>query len=705
MGSVYEAVQESPRRSVALKVMNAAVATDEVAARLEYEAQLLARLRHPGIAEIYEAGTYEQDGRQLPFFAMEYIPNARSLTGYAREKKLSLREKLELFAEACDAVHHGHQRSIVHRDLKPANMLVDSSGRVRIIDFGIARATDADMRQTEVRTEVGQLVGSAAYMSPEQFEADPRDIDTRSDVYALGVVLYELLAGTMPYEAKSGSIYEVALMIKEDRPAPLGAINTECKGDLETIVDKALQKDRNLRYESAHGFAADIRRYLNGEAISARPPSLKYQVQVFARRNRALVTALAAVLVLLLGGVTTTTWLYLSVNKERARAEAESRSATLARDFLTEALSAAVPHQYGQEVTVGDICDHAQKKIDGAFPDAPQTEADVRRSLGLAYLNLDRLEESESQLIKALELRRQALGPNHPRTIDAMYDLRVIYDVFRPGREQVALSEDLVEACDATYGPMHDSTVGARMELAYALEAAGDLTRALETAREAADLCAAHHGPEHELSLDTRQQYAWLLMQTGAEDRALSIARECYDQAMTAFPEEDPNRRATRSMLAAALLAKGDEGAAKALYGHLRMPEQMSIERVFQGAFSPGGSPLEILVFWEAYCPFSQRAVPKLERVYRTYRDFGVDVIGFTAVRRSSTDAKVEEFLREKEITFPVVKEPRMAFGYFHATGTPFVCVLHEGELVWEGYVLSAEAFSAKLVEGILQRT
>ena len=162
MGSVYEGIQQNPRRPVAVKVMSAEVASEETAGRLKYEAQLLARLRHPGIAEIYEAGTYDQEGKQVPFFAMEYIPNARSITAYAAEKKLNVRQRLELFAEACDAVHHGHQRSIVHRDLKPANILVDSTGRVRIIDFGIARATDSDLKQTSVMTEIAWSKESVA---------------------------------------------------------------------------------------------------------------------------------------------------------------------------------------------------------------------------------------------------------------------------------------------------------------------------------------------------------------------------------------------------------------------------------------------------------------------------------------------------------------------------------------------------------------
>ena len=183
MGTVYEALQEQPRRTVAVKIMKAGMFSEAGLHRFEYEAQLLARLRHPGVAQVYEAGTHREGGQDIPFFAMEYIPNAKSITAYASERRLSTRDKLKLFGQVCDAVHHGHQRGIVHRDLKPGNILVDSEGRPKIIDFGVARATDSDMAAAAHQTEVGQLIGSLQYMSPEQFDADPNDIDTRSDVY------------------------------------------------------------------------------------------------------------------------------------------------------------------------------------------------------------------------------------------------------------------------------------------------------------------------------------------------------------------------------------------------------------------------------------------------------------------------------------------------------------------------------------------
>jgi tetratricopeptide (TPR) repeat protein/tRNA A-37 threonylcarbamoyl transferase component Bud32 len=321
MGAVYEAEQEKPHRVVALKVIKPGYANEEMTRRFELESQALGRLHHPGIAQIYEAGSAETPFGVQPYFAMEFIDGV-SLVAYANQHKLDTRARLGLLASICDAVHHAHLRGLIHRDLKPANVIVDASGQPKILDFGIARITDSDGQATR-ETNVGQLVGTLPYMSPEQVMADPFEIDIRCDVYALGVMLYELLAGQLPFDLDSKAIHQAVQIIREQEATRLSAVDRFYRGDIETIVAKTLEKQKSRRYDSAANLAADIRRFLSDEPITARPPSSAYQLQKFARRHRALVIGIAAVFVVLLAGIVAS-----SVESVRAkRAEVTARQA------------------------------------------------------------------------------------------------------------------------------------------------------------------------------------------------------------------------------------------------------------------------------------------------------------------------------------------------------------------------------------------
>jgi tRNA A-37 threonylcarbamoyl transferase component Bud32 len=295
MGTVYEAVQEKPRRRVALKMMKRGITSRSALRRFEFESQVLARLRHPGVAQVYEAGTHDDGTGGVPYFVMEYIPNAKTLTEYADKKNLGTKERLALFSKVCDAVQHGHLKGIVHRDLKPGNILVDSSGHPKVIDFGVARSTDSDMAVTTLQTDVGQLIGTLQYMSPEQCDADPMDIDPRSDVYALGVILYELLTGSLPYDLKQVAIHEAVRIVQEEAPTKLSSINRRLRGDIETISLKALEKERDRRYQSASALAEDLDHYLNEEPIAARGPTVGYLIQKSLVRHK-VVARLAFVL-------------------------------------------------------------------------------------------------------------------------------------------------------------------------------------------------------------------------------------------------------------------------------------------------------------------------------------------------------------------------------------------------------------------------
>ncbi len=337
MGAVYEAEQDNPRRSVALKVLRSEMSTPEIVRRFEYETQILAQLRHPGIAQIYEAGTFEVDGRVRPYYAMELIDGARPLGRYCDDAKLNLRERLALFAEITDAVHHGHQRGVIHRDLKPANILVDGDGHPKIIDFGVARAVDNEREPTTAHTSIGQLVGTLQYMSPEQVGGDPTEIDIRSDVYALGVVLYELLTSKYPYDLTGRAIYEATQLIREEIPARPSTRVATLRGDVETITLKALEKEKDRRYATAHDLGEDIRRYLRGDAIQARPPSLTYQLTMLARRHRAFALALVTITLVTMAAFATTVWALLrSLDQETATTREHTRSIEATADAERE---------------------------------------------------------------------------------------------------------------------------------------------------------------------------------------------------------------------------------------------------------------------------------------------------------------------------------------------------------------------------------
>jgi WD40 repeat protein/serine/threonine protein kinase len=321
MGAVYEAEQVHPHRVVALKVIRPGLVSPALLKRFAHEADILGRLHHPGIAQIYEAGVAE-DGQ--PFFALELI-RGLPLDEYARRENLSTAARLELVARVCDAVQHAHEQGVIHRDLKPGNILVDGSGQPRVLDFGVARATGADLLTSMDRTRTGQLVGTLSYMSPEQVAGEPTALDQRSDVYTLGVVLYELLAGRLPYLVKDVPLPEAVRLIQEQEPSRLGSINAHLRGDVETIVAKALEKDRARRYASAAELAADIRRHLHSEPIRARPPSALYQLRKFARRHKSLVGGVAATVGALVLGLVGTVLFAIGEARQRNEAEHNAR--------------------------------------------------------------------------------------------------------------------------------------------------------------------------------------------------------------------------------------------------------------------------------------------------------------------------------------------------------------------------------------------
>jgi serine/threonine protein kinase/Flp pilus assembly protein TadD len=420
MGTVYEAVQENPRRRVAVKMMKLGITSPSALRRFEFESQTLARLQHQGIAQVFEAGTHDDGSGGVPYFIMEYVSSAKSITEYADKKQLGTRDRLALFSKVCDAVQHGHMKGIVHRDLKPTNILVDVKGMPKIIDFGVARSTDSDLAVTTLQTNVGAFIGTLQYMSPEQCEIDPQDIDTRSDVYALGVILYELLTGKPPYDVKKAAIHEAVQIIREAEPTRLSTIERHLAGDIETISLKALAKEREDRYQSAGALRDDIGRYLVDEPISAKPPSVWAQAKRFARRNQAAAIAAVCVFAVLIGAVIVSST--FAIRSEKARIETQelvdASKAYLENMINTEHMQ-LMYNTMGTEKIV-DILDYAVEQAKKGFSKDTQQQRMLFSVLDRIAINygLMGMEDKAADLMQGpIQDSRDVLGRLDPDTL------------------------------------------------------------------------------------------------------------------------------------------------------------------------------------------------------------------------------------------------------------------------------------------------
>jgi non-specific serine/threonine protein kinase/serine/threonine-protein kinase len=480
MGVVYRAEQSNPRRTVALKVIRPGAASPGALRRFEHEAHVLALLQHPGIAQIFEAGAFDTGQGRQPFFAMELV-DGKPLTDYIETNMLTTRHRLELFARVCDAVHYAHQKGVVHRDLKPGNVLVGTDGQPKVLDFGVARVTDADVQSTTLHTQAGELIGTLPYMSPEQVLGSPDSIDIRSDVYALGVMLYELLSGQLPHNLRDKPIPEAARIIREDEITSLSSVSRIFRGDLETIVGKTLEKDKDRRYGSAAELAADVRRYLNDEPITARPASALYQIRKFARRNKAIVVGVAAVFVALVAGTAVATYGLVQANEQRNNAETESESLTATNEFLFELLGSARPADAEQgEVTVREVLDQAATRIDERLDGRPLVEAEIRVAIGAAYRELALVEPAIEHLEEGLRLFEQHRGPDHVDTLVTMQYLAWAWRVFERIDKAREVSKRLVEGSRRSLGDDHPTTLAALATHTEILRVASERAESVE---------------------------------------------------------------------------------------------------------------------------------------------------------------------------------------------------------------------------------
>jgi serine/threonine protein kinase len=549
-GVVYMAEQITPvRRKVALKVVKPGMDSRQVLARFEAERQALALMEHENIAKVLDAGATDT-GR--PYFVMELVKGV-PITEFCDQQQLEPRQRLELFAHVCNAVQHAHQKGIIHRDIKPSNILVmmhDTTPVVKVIDFGVAKALGQELTDKTLFTGFAQLLGTPLYMSPEQAGESAIDVDTRSDIYSLGVLLYELLTGTTPFDKerfKKAAQDEIRRIIREEEPPRPSTRLSESKdslpsisaqrhtepakltklvrGELDWIVMKALEKDRSRRYETANGLARDVERYLNDEAVQASPPSGLYRVRKFVRRHKGPVVAAGAVVLALLLGVAAATVGFLQATRQRAiaqanesnaraeagradresqRAQSEAHKASTVNEFLLDMLASASPvgleeieHKRGRNVTVYELLTEAVEKLDGgSLKNSPETEAVVRRTMGRSYYGLGQNGDAEKQFREALRLFKQVYGPEHADVAGMMVDIARTLPTNKHTEQETLIREALAMSRKLSPNKTTVSEAEALGELASALRARGKLAEAEELARQALAMKRKLFGPK-----------------------------------------------------------------------------------------------------------------------------------------------------------------------------------------------------------------
>jgi serine/threonine protein kinase len=621
-GVVYLAEQQEPlRRQVALKVIKLGMDTREVIARFEAERQALAVMDHPNIAKVHDAGT-TATGR--PFFVMELVQGV-PLTEFCDRHGLSTAERLRLFTLVCQAVQHAHQKGIIHRDLKPSNVLVtlhDSVPVPKVIDFGIAKATTGQrLTDKTIFTALEQFLGTPAYMSPEQAELNGMDIDTRSDVYSLGVLLYELLTGATPFDAREllkAGFDEMRRIVREKEPpkpstrlggllsTELGPIAsrrqtdapkllTQIRGDLDWIVMKCLEKDRNRRYDSAAGLAQDVQRYLKDEPVLAGPPTTAYRLRKFVRKNRRAVAVAATVVPLLaiaaIGGTILAFW----ANRERVRAvRAKQEAQTAQRDaqtvlsfFQDRVLSATRPRGQkgglGHNATIRDALVAAERSIGDSLSNSPLVEASIRDVLGTSYIHLgaysNAVQQHEQALVlwrayqgsnssralstmnnlatarqktgdvrdaiplleTVLAVRRRELGPEDPLVLLSMNNLATAYDNAGRKEDALKLHEETLRIRKVVLGISHPYTLSSMASVGKGYRATGRLAEAVATLTQALELHKLHLRPDHSYTATCADNLAWAMLDSGRTNEALPLFQDVLRMTRINYPADHPN--------------------------------------------------------------------------------------------------------------------------------------------------------------------
>jgi len=656
MGEVWLAEQKQPvHRRVALKLIKAGMDTREVVARFESERQALALMDHPNIAKVFDAGATPQ-GR--PYFVMEYVTGI-PITEYCDQHRMTLDERLALFVHVCEGVQHAHLKAVIHRDLKPSNILVsevDGKALPRIIDFGLAKATSQRLAADSIFTQAGAIVGTPIYMSPEQAGATEVDVDTRTDVYSLGVVLYELLVGVVPLDFHKLTFDEILRRLKEEeapRPStklgPLSeqsgaaaqnrgsdrqALARQLRGDLDAIALKALEKKRSRRYATPSELAADIGRYLRHEPVLARPASAVYRVGKYVRRHWVGVAMAAGLLVVLISFGVAQTLQLRRTTRERDRAD---RIAA----FMTGMFKVSDPSAArGNTTTAREILDKASKEIDTGLAKDPEMQAQMMQTMGDVYDNLGLYPQAASLLTRAVGIRRRALGPRSPETLTSMNSLgRILVDKGNYAEAEKLLRETL-DLEQRILGPEHPDALASMHNLAHALDNEGRYAEAEKLAVQALDMRRRVLGPENPVTLTTARVLANILNDEGRHAEAEKLDHETLQVLRRVMGPENPETLVSMLSVADALTQEGRYAEAEQL-----IREELDIGRRLWGPEHPH----TLLSMMNLANVFSQEGrYGDAEQLLRQTRDIESRVLGPDSLKTAFTTYNISCVLARK---------------------------------------------------------
>ena len=601
-GEVWLAEQREPvRRRVAVKLIKAGLNTRETIARFDSERQALALMDHPAIARVFDAGSTPQGA---PYFVMEYVAGV-PITTYCDNHRLGTRERLELFIRVCEGVQHAHQKAIIHRDLKPSNILVteiDGHAAPKIIDFGVAKALTQKLTANTMYTRLGTLIGTPEYMSPEQAISSGEDIDTRTDVYSLGIIFYELLAGAPPLQFRNTALEDFFRRLREEEPpSPSTRIRTQdpatstevahkrqtevpalakqLRGELDWIALKALEKDRSRRYPSASEFAADVRRYLNNEPVLAVPPSLGYRAGKFARRYRAgLITASAFVLVLIVAAAVS---IRQGIRANRQAAIAQAVNDFLQNDLLAQA-STSNQSKPDPDLKVRTALDRAAQHIEGKFNQQPEVEASIRNTIGAAYMDLGVYPQARTQIERALDLERRVLGEKNPKTLRTMALLGRLEGLQGQNPQAESLLSETFETQHRALGAEHPDTLYTANYLANVFQNEGKFARAEALHSQTLVVRRRVLGPENHDTLNTMNNLAIDYMREGKYEQAEALLSQLVEIRRRVSGPDHPDTLKPMVNLASVYRYEGKYAQAEQLYN-----QALEIERRVLGPEHP----------------------------------------------------------------------------------------------------------------------